>query len=39
MGTINMDINLPGTKIIKTEKDQFDDVLITIETTEDHVCC
>lgn len=39
MSIINIIPNLPETKITKIEKDNFGDILITVETTEDHVTC
>jgi transposase len=39
MCNINLEINLPGSKVIKTEKDEKGNILITVETTEDHVSC
>lgn len=39
MCTINVEIDLPGAKVVKTEKDQRGNLLITVETTEDHVAC
>jgi len=39
MSIISIEPNLPETKIIKMEKDGFGDILITVETTEDHVTC
>jgi len=39
MTIINIIPNLPETKIIKMEKDKFGDILITVETTEDHTIC
>ena len=39
MCTINVEIEFPGAKVVKTEKDKFGALLITVETTEDHVAC
>ena len=39
MSTINVELDLPETKVIKTKKDKFGDILITVETTEDHAIC
>ncbi len=39
MSVFLVDLNLPKTEIIKTEKDKFGDILITIKTTEDSVAC
>jgi transposase len=39
MFTINVEVDLPEAKVIKTEKDKYGDLLITVETTEDHVHC
>jgi transposase len=39
MCNINLGIDFPGAKVIKTEKDQRGNLLITVETTEDHVAC
>jgi len=39
MSAFLVDLNLPETEIIKTEKDKFGDILITIRTTEDSVAC
>ena len=39
MSIINIEPNLPETKITKIEKDKFGDILITVETTEDYVTC
>lgn len=39
MSITNIVPNLPETKITKIEKDKFGDILITVETTEDHVTC
>jgi hypothetical protein len=39
MNAFLVDLNLPETEIIKTEKDKFGDILITIRTTEDSVAC
>jgi transposase len=39
MSAFLVDLNLPETEIVKTEKDKFGDILITIKTTEDNVAC
>ena len=39
MCSINLEFDLPETKVLKTEKDKFGDILITVETMEDHVAC
>ena len=39
MSTFLVNLNLPETEIIKTEKDKYSDILIAIKTTEDHVAC
>jgi hypothetical protein len=39
MGTMNIDPKLPETKILSTERDKYNDILIRVETTEDHVHC
>ena len=39
MNAFNVELNLPKTEIVKTEKDRFGDILITVKTTEDHVLC
>lgn len=39
MCNINLEIDFPGAKVVKTEKDQRGNLLITVETTEDHVAC
>src|SRR6185312_927483 len=39
MCNINLEIDFPGAKVVKTEKDQRGNLLITVETTEDHVVC
>jgi hypothetical protein len=36
---MNVELDLPETKVIKTKKDKFRDILITVETTEDHAIC
>jgi hypothetical protein len=39
MSIINRAPDSSETKITKIEKDKFGDILITVETTEDHVVC
>jgi hypothetical protein len=39
MSIINIAPNSLETKITKIEKDKFGGILITVETTEDHVVC
>jgi transposase len=39
MSTINIEFNLPETRVIKTEIDEYENILITVETTEDHTEC
>ena len=33
------EINLPVAKVVKSKKDKYGRIFITIETTEDHVSC
>ena len=37
MSIINIEFNLPGTRVIKTENDACGNILITVEITEDHI--
>ena len=39
MGTVNIELTFPETKIVSTERDKYNDILIRIETAEDHVHC
>jgi len=39
MSAFLVDLNLPETEIIKTEKDEYSDILITIRTTKDSGAC
>ncbi len=36
---MNIDLKLSETKILSTERDKYNDILIRVETTEDHVHC